>query len=1210
MNIDTEEITPIDTDININLRCEHLLTDFNAKKAEFCNMSDSHLGIKDTTYATIVKLGSKVTDGIKCYVVGNPSCTNSIHRTQKCRGNELFPKHPKVKPIVDNGFEIMEAKRTVHCRNKCMGMKRQPRASHIITSITNVQKSPTNKQWVDPVRKQSRKNRAITHFSIPLKNRFKLLNDHYHNLEVNHTVEHPITVYPPGGTEYNPKETLGTIPGGTRVQSEHLNPTPHTHNITIGGTEVDTENISKNKVGKKHLDLMNICVCNAQSVGKKIPTINEYKQNHDLDVYLIVESWLYENDEKKIGDLKENGYKILQSSREERRGGGVLCLYKEELDVTKIPPPFSIKTMEFMEIMLSFRSKRVRFVTIYRPEPSDKNHYTLTAFYREFGKLMSHYNLIKDELIICGDFNFHINKPNCPKAKKFMGILSSFNLKQHINEPTHDKGNTLDLLITRSPSILVNHMVDTQISDHNNILFKLNMKKPECPKKVVKFRKLKKIKVDELKNDIKLTSENGKAIKDLTTLVDYYNDELSKIFDKHAPEQHRLVTLRKPTPWTSDDIKPEKKVRRRLERKWRSTRLQVHYNAFKAQRNRVNAMLNTFKVKYYSDLIRKNANNPKALFKIINRALHRKEATPMPQHTSEVDLANEFSNFFKDKIHSIRDYLDNPQENSGSESSWKDQPRFTTKLTKFKILSEADVKKIVLKSPNKYCELDPIPTALLRECIDEILPILTTIINLSLQLGNMPKSLKTAIITPLLKKLGLELVKKNYRPVSNLAFLSKLIERTVAMQLVDHLMENDLMDMFQSAYREGHSTETALLRVQNDILMELDRGNVVLLVLLDLSAAFDTIDHEMLLDRLSTRCGIGGTSLKWFHSYLNDRTQKVNIGSSHSTAEPLKYGVPQGSVLGPLLFSIYNSPLGEIIKKHEISYHFYADDGQLYLAFSPKDELPQQEARKKMMDCTKDVKAFLTANEMKQNDDKTEFLIIGTPGKLKQVLFNEIDICDARVPSSLKARNLGVFFDKEMNLNSQVNNLCRSGFYHIRNLSAIRNILDMDSAKLAANAFVTSTLDYGNSLLYGLPKTKINKLQVMHNAAARVVIKAHKSDRLSMTAVRKDLHWLPVEARIQFKTLALTWKAYHGTGPKYLTDLINKKQRSHNIRSNDDFLLNVPVTKLVTCGDRAFQNAAPLLWNNLPLPIRTTETLNSFKSKLKTYLFTKYYSET
>ncbi len=149
-------------------------------------------------------------------------------------------------------------------------------------------------------------------------------------------------------------------------------------------------------------------------------------------------------------------------------------------------------------------------------------------------------------LIICGDFNIHVNKPDDPNTKKFMGIISQFNLVRHINEQTHKLGNTLDLIITRT-SILLNHKVDFQISDHNNILFQIDMRKSACPQKVVKFRKLKKVNMEELREDIKEISDRGKTINDLIALVDHYNHEFSRIIDKHAPEE-RQVTLRNPTP--------------------------------------------------------------------------------------------------------------------------------------------------------------------------------------------------------------------------------------------------------------------------------------------------------------------------------------------------------------------------------------------------------------------------------------------------------------------------------------------------------------------------------------------------------------------------------------------------------------------------------------------------------------------------------------
>ncbi len=161
------------------------------------------------------------------------------------------------------------------------------------------------------------------------------------------------------------------------------------------------------------------------------------------------------------------------------------------------------------------------------------------------------------------------------------------------------------------------------------------------------------------------------------------------------------------------------------------SRLFVDENALKRQKNRVNALLNAFSIKYNSDLVNMNANNPKSLFRIINRLLHRKEETPMPPHTSESDLANEFSTFFTQKIRTIRDFLDNPQGDGSPKIVWQDEPKFNTQLSEFKLLTEDEVKKVILKSSNKYCELDHIPTNLLRECIDEILPLLTQIINLS-----------------------------------------------------------------------------------------------------------------------------------------------------------------------------------------------------------------------------------------------------------------------------------------------------------------------------------------------------------------------------------------------------------------------------------------------------------------------------------------------
>ena len=252
-------------------------------------------------------------------------------------------------------------------------------------------------------------------------------------------------------------------------------------------------------------------------------------------------------------------------------------------------------------------------------------------------------------------------------------------------------------------------------------------------------------------------------------------------------------------------------------------------------------------------------------------------------------------------------------------------------LDSFTEVSEDDIRKIIHSSPTKSCALDPIPTWLLKKCEDELIPVLTLIVNTSLSCAEFPKELKRAFLTPLIKKIILDAeILKNYRPVSNLSFLSKLIERIVCVQLVNHLDKNGLYEVFQSAYRQLHSTETALLRVQNDILQAVDSRGGAILLLLDLSAAFDTIDHEKLIRTLDIYCGIRGDPLKWFLSYLKGRVQSVQKGSTFSREQNLLFGVPQGSVLGPVLFTIYTTPLGRIIQRHGLTYHLYADDSSIW----------------------------------------------------------------------------------------------------------------------------------------------------------------------------------------------------------------------------------------------------------------------------------------
>ena len=256
-------------------------------------------------------------------------------------------------------------------------------------------------------------------------------------------------------------------------------------------------------------------------------------------------------------------------------------------------------------------------------------------------------------------------------------------------------------------------------------------------------------------------------------------------------------------------------------------------------------------------------------------------------------------------------------------------------------------------------------------------------------------------------------------------FISKMIEKGVLCQLKDHKKHNNLEESLQSAYKRFHSTETALVKVHNDIVHAIDNKCCVILLLLDLSAAFDTVNHKILLSRMSTRFGITGNALLWFQSYLEDREQRVCVQSATSSSKKLTCGVPQGSVLGPVLYLMYTSPLGDIVRRHGLSCHFYADDTQIYCSFKPENQTVSVSA---IEACVKDVDKWMLTNKLKLNSNKTELLVIGSQYRTPPSI-EGIKVSDEYVKASDYARNIGVIFDKNITLERHVRNTCKSVFY-------------------------------------------------------------------------------------------------------------------------------------------------------------------------------------
>ena len=443
----------------------------------------------------------------------------------------------------------------------------------------------------------------------------------------------------------------------------------------------------------------------------------------------------------------------------------------------------------------------------------------------------------------------------------------------------------------------------------------------------------------------------------------------------------------------------------------------------------------------------------------------------------------------------------------------------------------------------------------------------------------------------------------SYRPVSNLSYLSKLLEKVILDQLMDYLVSIEVLPDTQSAYKQLYSTETTLCRVANDILCLMDEGKCGLLLLLDLSAAFDTVIHDVLLDDLRA-IGVTQGALTYLQSYLHNRSFCVQVGNTISEHCLLRRGVPQGSVLGPILFCIYTIELSHLLEEHEISFNLFADDTQFYLCFRNI-----QDTENVLNRVMTDVKRWMDSKQLKLNEDKTECLIIGKKCALKNltVLPHSFNVLGTEIKVLEEVKDLGVTLDKHLSLNEQINKTVKVARFNLRNIAFIRRYLDEKSIKMLVQNQVINRLDYCNSLYYKLPKYQLRKMQLIMNKAARLIKSVSPYDRI--TPVLIELHWLPIQARIVYKVCVLTFQAMMTGKPEYIRKLLTPFNINTSIvvrHASEEHRLFEPRSE-TDIGFRAFKMSAPRLYNKLPKDVKDSPNITLFKKRLKTFLFTDCY---
>ena len=413
------------------------------------------------------------------------------------------------------------------------------------------------------------------------------------------------------------------------------------------------------------------------------------------------------------------------------------------------------------------------------------------------------------------------------------------------------------------------------------------------------------------------------------------------------------------------------------------------------------------------------------------------------------------------------------------------------------------------------------------------------------------------------------------------------------LQVSHHCGEYHLQPDYQSAYREHYSCETAILKVSNDILWGMESQSITALVTLDLSAAFDTVDHDILLSILSSKYGIKGKALQWFDQYLRPRSFRVAVKGIYSKDKDLTVSVPQGSCTGANIFNLYCSPLQEVIPE-DLQLSGFADDHSVRKTFKASNRLDEESTKIRLQECLISIKKWMDKTRLKMNPSKTKFIYFGNTKQLQKCTSNSINMAGDLIVRSEVIRYLGVWLNSTLNFKTHVTKKCKAAMLNFLRIRSIHHLLTEDTTSSLVLSLCVLHLDYCNSVLYGLPDITISKMQKIQNMCACLVLRKHKWD--STTACLATIHWLPVKQHITFKICVLTYKLLHKQGPQYLQDMLQYRTPNRRLRSAlDNSLLIIPRTKLKTFANRSFSVTAPTTWNALPKQIRDTPDLLSFK---------------
>lgn len=923
-----------------------------------------------------------------------------------------------------------------------------------------------------------------------------------------------------------------------------------------------------------------ICHINSQSLMAHRDDLVNTFSNCLHDLILVSETWLKPSLQSSAVDLR--GYRLLRCDRVDRRGGGVAVYVKDNISCRIVKHSSSDKTpsLEYLFIEINLHKKFLVGV-LYSPP--------MCSYFEEFDAVMAELVPIYSEIIMMGDLNTCMIRDSS-RSKLLHNIFDSYNLKLINKKPTHHLPNSntlLDLVVTSMPNkIFTFGQHDAyQFSHHDLIYAALNFKRPKFRRRVIKFRNLNIVDDIHIANRARVV--DWKLVYQKPTLdekVKFLNQRILEIYDDLAPV--RTVTVRRPScAWLNENLKQMMKKRDKLKSLYIKNPTPDNRELYRVMRNTCNHLCRNEKRRFFHE----NLLNvpPKKVWQTIRSVgIGRKEL----DSTCNLDADLLAKHFVSPCIPLDRDIKKSTLE-SLSSSPLPSRPSF-----EFVAITDNDIRLALNEITSRSVGCDDIGTALLKPIIDEILPVLNHVFNVSLVNGVFPSLWKQAKIIPIPKKQNADDV-ADFRPISILPTLSKIFEKIIYFQVVSYMDTYSLHNAYQSGFRRGHSTTTALTKVISDIGEAMDKRQLTVLVLLDFSKAFDTIDLDILIARLRI-LGFSSNTRRFFESYLKGRKIKVDTAQGASAWMDVSTGVPQGSVLGPLLFSIY---IQTLLDRTSCRYHLFADDLQIYVHTSP--EQFAEDVNKLNFDLAL-ISKKASSMGLVLNTLKTQCIIIGTRRTLSGLDGRccEIELNGSKIPYSKTVKNLGIIMDETLSWDNQIAAINKRFYYSLHQLRLFKNFLPFQTRKTLFFSLLLPIIDYADVSYIGLTSEQLNKLDRLQNTGIKFIYNLKKYDHVSV--FRQNLNLLSIKKRRSWRLLSLGFRVISAQSPAYLYEGLQKLGgEHHHTRAHSNFTLRIPA-HTTNFANNSFFLRFSQFWNRLPNSIKGRPSLSSFRVAVRKHLLT------